>query len=105
MSYRFIVDAKMTRYLVAAFLFVVVLAIYGLNRGIFVGSARYVYGTKGYPESDTIKKRCRYLFVTGVSEIDARDGEVSAPSAGRDQSAFLDAIKKPENGYCPLFGE
>ena len=94
----------MTRYLLIA-IFVVIIAVYGVNRGIFVGSERYAAGATCCPDLDTIKKRCRYLFVTGVAEIDARNGEVSAPRAMSDQAAFLDGLGRPENGYCPLFGE
>jgi hypothetical protein len=92
-------------YLFITLLFIVALGVYGLNRGMFVGSERYVFSAECCPDLDTIRKRCRYLFVTGISEIDARDGEVSAPRANTDRTAFKDALKKPENGYCPLFGE
>jgi hypothetical protein len=74
----------MTRYFFVAFLFAVTIGIYGINRGVFVGSKRYVASATCCPDLDTIRKRCRYLFVTGVSEIDARDGEVSAPRANTD---------------------
>jgi hypothetical protein len=88
---------RMTRFLFVTFLFAAILAIYGINRGVFVGSKRYVASAECCPDLDTIQKRCRYLFVTGVSEIDARDGVVSAPRANTDQAAFLEAIKKPDN--------
>jgi hypothetical protein len=95
----------MTRYLVAAFLLVVALAGYGLNRGIFVGSERYVRGAECCPHADFIQKRCRYLFVTGISEIDARDGRIIAPGARTDAAALTAALEHPDNGYCRLFGE
>ena len=80
---------------------------YALDRGIYVGSERNLmgYGSDSGGNLDYIQKRCRYLFVTGVSEIDAHDGKVAAPRARSDQTALEDALKKPDNGYCRLFGE
>lgn len=95
----------MKPYLVIAVLFVVVLAAYALDRGIYVGSKRYVVGADCCPDVDYIQKRCRYLFVTGISEIDAHDGQMPAPGARRNIAALSTALQKPENGYCRLFGE
>jgi hypothetical protein len=80
-------------------------ATYAIDRGIYVGSVRYTGGADCCPDNDYIQKRCRYLFVTGISKIDARDGQVMAPRARSDASAQLAALAKPENGYCRLFGE
>jgi hypothetical protein len=55
----------MKRYLILAPI-AVIAAIYALNRGIFIGSISYPIG------ADVVQKKCRYLFVTGVSEIPAR---------------------------------
>ena len=86
---------------------VLVTVAYGLDHGIFVGTKRYVLGPAPCCPSEnvTLIKRCRYLFVTGVSEIDAEDGRVSAPSPVTDAAAYRDALSKPENGYCRLFGK
>ena len=66
------------------------IAVYALDRGIYVGSARYVMGYEAdFPQdSDFLQKRCRYLFITGISEIDAHEGRVAAPHA---------------RSYCRLF--
>lgn len=87
-----------------AALVAVAMGAYALDRGIFVGSERYVFGAPCCPDTDSIVKRCRYLFVTGISEIAAVDGEVSAPRVTRDPEALRVAMQKPENGHCPLFG-
>jgi hypothetical protein len=59
--------------LIAAVL-LAVSAAYGLNRGIFVGSERLLYG----PEHGNIMKtECHYLFITGISKFDAGFGENS----------------------------
>jgi hypothetical protein len=55
----------MKRYLILAPI-AVIAAIYALNRGIFIGSISYPIG------ADVVQKKCRYLFVTGVSELPAR---------------------------------
>jgi len=86
-------------------LLIITLGAYALDRGIYVGSKRYVSGADCCPDLDTIQKRCRYLFVTGISEINARDGQVDAPRARTDKAAQLAALEKPDNGYCRLFGE
>lgn len=82
----------MTRYVMIILLAIVILAMYGLNRGIYVGSQRYVSGAPCCPGDDEIQKRCRYLFVTGISEIDARDGSVAAPNAHNDPVALAAAL-------------
>lgn len=97
--------SSMNRYLAIILISVAALAAYGLNRGIYVGSERYVGGYSCCPDSDFIQKRCRYLFVTGISEIDANDGLILAPRARSDPSAFAAAAAKPDNGYCRLFGD
>jgi hypothetical protein len=79
------------------------MAAYALDRGIYVGSVRYVMGYGFSPDYDFLQKRCRYLFITGISEIDAHDGRVDAPHARTDPAALETALKKPDNGYCRLF--
>jgi hypothetical protein len=77
---------------------------YAVDRGILIGTVRYVEGFEGSPEDDYIQKRCRYLFITGISEIDARDGRVNAPHARTSALARRLADGTPDNGYCRLFG-
>lgn len=84
-------------------LIVFAMAAYALDRGIYVGSERYVMGIEPMPSGDFLQKRCRYLFITGISEIDAHEGRVAAPHARTDPAALETAIKKPDNGYCRLF--
>ena len=83
--------------------FFLLLGIYAINRGVYVGSERYVMGAPCCPNTDYIQKRCRYLFITGISEIDAIDGQVGAPNATHDPAALAKAEKMPDNGYCHLF--
>jgi hypothetical protein len=98
-------ESCMKLYLVVALLSVAIFALYGLDRGIYIGSKRYAVGSLHYPDGDYIQKRCRYVFVTGIAEIDAHGGQVPAPGIYADDAAFDDALKKPDNGYCRLFGE
>jgi hypothetical protein len=101
-------------------------AAYSLNRGIFVGSERILYGPapcsqhmliewkgghpvrrEALPGEDCradgyIKKQCRYLFVTGTSKIDAYDGYVYVPHPA-DLNAVRSVYSQPETGYCRLF--
>ena len=56
---------------------------YALDHGIYVGSAVYIAGADCCPDLDVLQKKCRYLFVTGISEINARDGLVEAPREER----------------------
>jgi hypothetical protein len=89
---------------VIAALGIIAMAAYALDRGIYVGNVRYTYGADCCPDLDKIHKRCRYLFVTGVSEIDARGDMTPAPHARSDTAALEAALKKPDNQYCRLFG-
>jgi len=85
-------------YLIVAFLAITAGGIYGLNRGIFVGSAEY------FVDQGIVQKRCRYLFVTGVSEIPARgsvfDGLGLPP--GLQGMRLTD---RRDNLYCGVFGD
>ena len=112
--------------LIAAAL-LVVSAAYGLNRGIFVGSERALYGPapcshmlsewKGEhvvwrevlpgekaqcPDDGYIQKQCRYLFITGISKIKAYDDTVNVSHAA-DLNEVRSVYSQPENGYCRLF--
>jgi hypothetical protein len=83
----------MKRYLILAPI-AVVAAIYALNRGIFVGSINYPMG------GDVVLKKCRYLFVTGISEIPARGSHLD-----RDPSMRGIGLTTNDNLYCHLFGD
>src|SRR5258706_7667402 len=112
--------------LIAAAL-LVVSAAYSLDRGIFIGSERVLYGPApcshmisewkgGHPiwrevhpgeeavcsDSGYIKKKCSYLFISGISNIDAYDSFVPVSHAA-DLNEVRLAYSKPENGYCRLF--
>jgi hypothetical protein len=95
-------------------------AIYSLDHGLYIGTSLYEWpayvgvcdrdpipdifrrmcdeGTlkKGpptkQPKIEKIEKRCRYVFITGVSEITAHDG-------------FTEGDQPPFKGYCTLFAK
>lgn len=86
-------------------------SLYALDNGLYVGSAFYVSGTPCCPESDVVLKRCKYLFVTGVSEIPAGNGTRIVPGAkkrndGLSTGGWVDVPKPmPEDlGFCRVFG-
>ena len=82
----------MRKYLLFGFFFIAACALYGLNRGIFIGTKLYEWGPAPccpYMGADIVKK-CRYLFVTGVAETTAHDG-------------LTLGTKPPYSGYCTLF--
>lgn len=107
------------------------LSVYGLNRGIFVGSENIIMGAPCCPNLDVIQKECRYLFVTGISAIPAKQGQMSIADLLKNSkqklaaAGFSDAeiskwaneekqkgadnllSKRPDmdSGYCPLFGD
>jgi hypothetical protein len=67
---------------------------YALDHGIYVGTTLYRWGPAPCcPEMGAdVVKRCRYLFVTGISETTAQDGLTQG-----DQPPF--------KGYCTLFAK
>jgi hypothetical protein len=68
--------------------------IYGLDHGVYVGSTSFM-------RDGIIYKNCRYLFVTGVSEIPSRDGR-------NDNIPVLRGRRLPDwpdNLYCRFFAE
>lgn len=83
----------MKRYLVIAFPFAIVLAIYGLDHGIYIGSTTYT------TETIFIHKICRYLFVTGVSELPARGGSFDEAPMYRG----VRLSRQPDSLYCRFF--
>jgi hypothetical protein len=89
---------NMNRYLLVTlvtFVLFVVLGIYSLNRGIYIGSASYING-------NLLRKNCKYLFVTGISRQPAHGGvlDQSVPLARGIQLA-----SEPDSLYCRLFAE
>jgi hypothetical protein len=80
-------------------------AVYGLDRGIYLGSSDRVLpaddtppwtgrdGTSSTTNDDWVLKTCRYLFITGVVKS-------SDPVAGG-----LQPIGNADRLYCRLFGE
>jgi hypothetical protein len=114
------------RLLIAAGL-LAVLAGYSLDRGIFIGSDRVLYGPApcshtiiewkgGHPiwrevlpgeeaacsDYGHIIKQFRYLFITGILKITAYDRTVYVSHAA-DPNEVRSAYSKPENGICRLF--
>lgn len=106
----------MCRHSAIPLIFVIAGAVYALDRGVYLGSEFYTVGAPCCPELDKIQKRCKYLFITGISEVPASDGERSAPGTlMRDgiepppgwHEPPRDYVKKPlarDNGYCRIFG-
>lgn len=64
--------------------------VYAIDHGLFIGVAYYHSDPPGGGLTFNIMK-CRYLFITGVSEVDAVDGQIPAPA-------------KPA-GHCRIFAE
>ncbi len=69
-------------------------AIYGLDRGIYIG-------TKSFVKEGFLVKRCRYLFVTGISEVPAR----GAPPIGNLPALGMQLADHPDQLYCRVFAE
>jgi hypothetical protein len=68
--------------------------LYGLDRGIYIGSTSFVDGGLLY-------KKCKYLFVTGISELPSHGGPLETGIAFRG----VQPTKEPDNLYCRLFAE
>lgn len=85
---------KMKRHLILVVLLGVALAIYGIDHGIYIG-------TTTFTQEGIISKNCRYLFVTGVSEIPSRNGRTDniPMMRGRRLQDW------PDNLYCRFFAE
>jgi hypothetical protein len=91
-------------------------AIFALDNGIYVGSNFKVRGADCCPDSDELIKFCEYLFITGVSELQAGNGIRIAPGEKKRNTALMagkwpdpdperDAIPiGPDKGFCRLFG-
>ena len=88
----------MKRYFVIAFLVLIALAIYGLDRGVYIGSSSYTWLDTRPEGGGLVFKKCRYLFVTGISELPAHGSSV--PSMPGVQQ-----LKEPDKLYCRFFGE
>jgi hypothetical protein len=68
--------------------------IYGLDRGIFIGSTSFV-------SEGLLHKTCRYVFVTGISDLPAPGGPLETGIAFRG----VQLANAPDNLYCRFFGE
>ncbi len=99
-------------------------AAYALDRGIYVGSDNFLNTAPCCPDTAYFQKRCSYLFVTGISEINAHDGRISVydvtsdlREAGFSSKEIVEDLNKNGtpiqiaerlsrlgNGYCRLFG-
>ena len=85
-------------------------AIFALDNGIYVGSNFYISGATCCPDQDTTIKHCKYVFITGVSEIPAGNGIRVTPWARKRNEDLLAGIwsePKPaptDVGFCRIFG-
>jgi len=75
--------------------------VYGLDRGIYVGSYTYMAAVKdpfgSSAETQYVFKRCRYLFVSGLTEKGSHGGLIYASGGQNIGDAGL--------LYCRFFGE
>ena len=86
--------------------------IYGLDRGIYVGSKVYNLPDKdGYvwvkPEiaEGYVYKECRYLFITGIAGKPARGGKYDSIPAFAGTMAGQQPVNNLSQLYCRFFGE
>jgi hypothetical protein len=71
---------------------VLALALYGLDRGIYVGSSLESVGQSG------LEKHCRYLFIRGISEVPALGGKI-------ERLPGFERTDEPDHLYCRLIAE
>lgn len=66
----------MIKYAVAGCGVAFIIAVYCLDHGLFVGTNVHIWGPPPALPSEGIlvAKTCRYLFITGVSEVPAQGG-------------------------------
>ena len=78
--------------------------VYALDRGIYIGISDYWFGPAPCcpNEGDSVLRKCRYLFVTGISEIAAHDG-LTTGIGSSSRVAYSTPSTSPK-GYCSLFG-
>lgn len=88
---------------IAAIVAVSALSIYCVDKGIFVGTEVYVGGAPCCPQDDYLEKHCKYLFITGISEIVADEAYTPVPRAKSDPEAVRAALGKPVSGFCHIF--
>ena len=72
---------------------------YGLNRGIYVGKRSYIDGETLRDGSHLIRETCRYLFITGVSELPAKGNAL-------EQYPMFRGVRfsnQADNLYCRVF--
>ncbi len=77
----------------------VVLAVYGLNRGIFIGSTKTSFGEP----VELVTMSCRYLFVTGITEVPARGGQIE--EYPQTQRRGIAPASQPDSLYCRFFAD
>lgn len=82
------------KHLIVPALIVLAGAIYSLDRGIYIG-------TKSFVNEGLLIKRCRYLFITGISEVPAR----GAPPIGNLPKLGVQLADQPDQLYCRVFAE
>ena len=77
-------------------------AIYGINRGLFIGSttttktSSYSLGEEKHSYT-TISENCRYLFITGIVEMPALGGSPSTPGQRFKED--------PDTLHCQIFAK
>jgi hypothetical protein len=78
-------------------------AIYGINRGLFIGSttttktSSYSLGGEEKHSYTTISKNCLYLFITGIVELPALGGSPRTPGQRFEE--------EPDTLHCQIFAE
>ena len=82
------------KHLIVPALIVLAGVIYGLDRGIYIG-------TKSFTNEGMLIKRCQYLFVTGISELPAHGG----PPIGNLPKLGMQLASQPDRLYCRIFAE
>ena len=83
--------------LIIAFVSLLVGVVYWLDRGIYLGSTSYVV-------QGILYKNCKYLFVTGISELPAHGGPLENVQGGRMFSGRQNANER-DNLYCRLIAD
>jgi len=81
-------------YYVGLIIIVLAGAFYCLDRGIFLGSTSNV-------NEGLLYKKCRYLFITGISEQPAH----GAPPIGNLPKLGIQLANQPDELYCRIFAE
>jgi hypothetical protein len=80
-----------------AALFVGAFVVYAIDRGIYIGSSKIV-------SDGLLHKNCRYLFITGITEIPAHGGVANLVPSGQFPRG-VQLADGSDNLYCRVFGE